>query len=102
VNVDLSSWTPSQYWEARLADNRMVGLFVIENFDETTVHFEYDKREIIVRRTFFFSITECLFSKDIMWFNLYTNNDEKHTLRQYWKEQQRLTDPYYTALPFIE
>lgn len=86
VNVDLSSWTPSQYWEARLADNRMVGLFVIENFDETNVHFEYDKREII----------------DIMWFNLYTNNDEKHTLRQYWKEQQRLTDPYYTALPFIE
>jgi hypothetical protein len=27
----------------------MVGLFVIENFDETNVHFEYDKREIIVR-----------------------------------------------------
>ncbi len=49
VNVDLSSWSPSQYWEARLADNRMVGLFVIENFDETKVHFEYDKREIIVR-----------------------------------------------------
>ncbi len=47
--VDLNSWTPSQYWEARLADNRMVGLFVIENFDETNVHFEYDKREIIVR-----------------------------------------------------
>jgi len=23
-------------------------------------------------------------------------------LRQYWKEQQRLSDPYYTALPFIE
>ncbi|CAF0901287.1 unnamed protein product [Adineta ricciae] len=86
VNVDLSSWSPSQYWEARLADNRMVGLFVIENFDETKVHFEYDKREII----------------DIMWFNLCTNNDEMHTLRQYWKEQQRLTDPYYTALPFIE
>jgi len=55
-------------------------------FDETNVHFEYDKREII----------------DIMWFNLYTNNDEMHTLRQYWKEQQRLSDPYYTALPFIE
>ncbi|UJR28067.1 hypothetical protein I4U23_009323 [Adineta vaga] len=86
VNVDLSSWSPSQYWEARLADNRMVGLFVIENFDETKVHFEYDKREII----------------DIMWFNLCANNDEMHTLRQYWKEQQRLTDPYYTALPFIE
>jgi 8-oxo-dGTP pyrophosphatase MutT (NUDIX family) len=86
VNIDLSSWLPSQYWEARLADNRMVGLFVIENFDETNVHFEYDKREII----------------DIMWFNLCTNNDEMHTLRQYWKEQQRLTDPYYTALPFIE
>jgi 8-oxo-dGTP pyrophosphatase MutT (NUDIX family) len=86
VNIDLSSWSPSQYWEARLADNRMVGLFVIENFDETNVHFEYDKREII----------------DIMWFNLCTNNDEMHTLRQYWKEQQRLSDPYYTALPFIE
>ncbi|CAF0783543.1 unnamed protein product [Adineta steineri] len=86
VNVNLSSWSPSQYWEARLADNRMVGLFVIENFDETTVNFEFDKREII----------------DIMWFNLCTNNDEMHTLRQYWKEQQRLTDPYYTALPFIE
>jgi hypothetical protein len=27
----------------------MVGLFVIENFDELNVHFEYDKREIIVR-----------------------------------------------------
>ncbi len=27
----------------------MVGLFVIENFDETKVHFEYDRREIIVR-----------------------------------------------------
>jgi hypothetical protein len=40
--------------------------------------------------------------KDIMWFNLCTNNDEMHTLRQYWKEQQRLSDPYYTALPFIE
>ncbi|CAF0821155.1 unnamed protein product [Rotaria sp. Silwood1] len=86
VNIDLSSWSPSQYWEARLADNRMVGLFVIENFDETNVHFEYDKREII----------------DIMWFNLHTNNDEMHTLRQYWKEQQQLSDPYYTALPFIE
>ncbi|CAF0798705.1 unnamed protein product [Rotaria sordida] len=86
VNIDLSSWSPSQYWEARLADNRMVGLFVIENFDETNVHFEYDKREII----------------DIMWFNLRANNDEMHTLRQYWKEQQRLSDPYYTALPFIE
>ena len=48
--MDLSSWSPSQYWEARLADNRMVGLFVIENFDETKVHFEYDKREIIVRK----------------------------------------------------
>lgn len=50
MNIDLSSWSPSQYWEARLADNRMVGLFVIENFDENNVHFEYDKREIIVRR----------------------------------------------------
>lgn len=50
VNVDLSSWSPSQYWEARLADNRMVGLFVIENFDEKNVHFEYDKREIIVKK----------------------------------------------------
>ncbi|CAF2344554.1 unnamed protein product [Rotaria sp. Silwood2] len=86
VNIDLSSLSPSQYWEARLADNRMVGLFVIENFDDTNVHFEYDKREII----------------DIMWFNLRTNDDEMHTLRQYWKEQQRLSDPYYTALPFIE
>ena len=47
--MDLSTWSPSQYWEARLADNRMVGLFVIENFDETKVHFEYDRREIIVR-----------------------------------------------------
>ncbi|CAF3225160.1 unnamed protein product [Rotaria socialis] len=86
VNIDLSSWSPSQYWEARLADDRMVGLFVIENFDETNVHFEYDRREII----------------DIMWFNLHASNDEMHTLRQYWKEQQRLSDPYYTALPFIE
>lgn len=86
VNVDLSDWKPSQYWEARLADHRMVGLFVIENFDETKVTFDYDKREII----------------DIMWFNLSTNHDEMHTLRQYWKEQQKLSDPYYTALPFIE
>ena len=48
MNVDLSDWKPSQYWEARLADHRMVGLFVIENFDETKVTFDYDKREIIV------------------------------------------------------
>ena len=37
-----------------------------------------------------------------MWFNLSTDHDEMHTLRQYWKEQQKLSDPYYTALPFIE
>jgi hypothetical protein len=48
VNVDLSDWSPSQYWEARLADQRMVGLFVIENFDESKVQFDFDKREIIV------------------------------------------------------
>lgn len=39
---------PSQYWETRMADQRMVGLFVIENFDETKVQFDFDKREIIV------------------------------------------------------
>ena len=39
---------PSQYWETRMADQRMVGLFVIENFDETQVQFDFDKREIIV------------------------------------------------------
>jgi 8-oxo-dGTP pyrophosphatase MutT (NUDIX family) len=48
VNVDVSGWRPSQYWEARMADQRMVGLFVIENFDESQVRFEFDKREIIV------------------------------------------------------
>lgn len=37
-----------------------------------------------------------------MWFNLSNSSDEAHNLRQYWKEQQRLSDPYYTALPFIE
>jgi hypothetical protein len=82
----------------------MVGLFVIENFDEKNVHFQYDKREIIVRIkiNISFHFLFYILLKDIMWFNLYTNNDEMHTLRQYWKEQQRLSDPYYTALPFIE
>jgi len=90
INVDLRPFgvRPTEYWETTLKDSRLVGLFVIDNFDEAGIDFKIDGKEIIATA----------------WLDIRNKQHENEVLRKHMSKKSNgsnIKTPYFSAIPFL-